>query len=489
MPMSKSAKQPKPKPKSKSFKKPKSKSFKKPKPKSKSSKKQSVGTKTKTKKMKLLSELKEQYKNKDELGLTTEEFIERCGGAFKQKRCCEFKGSNNNSKPNFCLIHSSKPFGKKTKKNISFDEELCCQKTTTHPWQTPLVQKGRSNSNGNNSNISNNGINSNISNNGNNANNKGNSFGLLELPELPKRHSTSTNQDNISEELKSILEFANPGPKSKPKSVPPIKVDEYGLDITALNSPNNTFVNDSTKITNNSSSSKKPASTILDDGSITNNEIKRREVIEAILNQQNKKYDGKLYRSYPSTWYELALNELQADQKHEHWMWFIFPTLKVLRPGTSKPQFLLPDFNTALYFLNNKVLLQRLIQCLSEIRKHNKKIADFKGFGKHDSDKFIESISIFIDATILNPDTLNIELLELLVYTMKVNNAEINQNVFSAIIMEGWIIKGMGSIKNIEKLIVTTQKSLSQPISTLSTKIKHKSKNVLKIVSHNIGGQ
>lgn len=58
--------------------------------------------------------------------------------------------------------------------------------------------------------------------------------------------------------------------------------------------------------------------------------------------------------------YAAALGEIRAGRKKTHWVWYVWPTLKSLRPGTHKPQYLLPDFATAVQYLATPPLAGRL---------------------------------------------------------------------------------------------------------------------------------
>merc|ERR1711907_887866 len=60
--------------------------------------------------------------------------------------------------------------------------------------------------------------------------------------------------------------------------------------------------------------------------------------------------------------YEQALKEIKMGRKSGHWIWYIWPCLKPLRPGTSRPQYLLPDLEAARVYLKNQTLRQRLCE-------------------------------------------------------------------------------------------------------------------------------
>lgn len=74
--------------------------------------------------------------------------------------------------------------------------------------------------------------------------------------------------------------------------------------------------------------------------------------------------DGVGHKSYA-----LALREIRAGRKSSHWIWYVWPSLKSLRPGTSKPQFLLPDFAAVLQYLALSTLAQRLMEITDVARE------------------------------------------------------------------------------------------------------------------------
>jgi len=60
--------------------------------------------------------------------------------------------------------------------------------------------------------------------------------------------------------------------------------------------------------------------------------------------------------------YTRALKEIRQGRKTSHWIWYIWPCLQHLRPGTSRPEFLLPDLDAARAYLKEGVLRERLLE-------------------------------------------------------------------------------------------------------------------------------
>eukprot|EP00401_Gymnodinium_catenatum_P017669 CAMPEP_0117503580 /NCGR_PEP_ID=MMETSP0784-20121206/24404_1 /TAXON_ID=39447 /ORGANISM="" /LENGTH=265 /DNA_ID=CAMNT_0005298903 /DNA_START=52 /DNA_END=846 /DNA_ORIENTATION=- len=95
--------------------------------------------------------------------------------------------------------------------------------------------------------------------------------------------------------------------------------------------------------------------------------------------------------------YAKALKEIRAGRKTSHWIWYVWPCLKDLRPGTSKPHFLLPDMQAADAYLRDDVLADRLEEITTVALEHLR--AGVKPrvlFGSStDASKFAETMTIF----------------------------------------------------------------------------------------------
>ena len=59
--------------------------------------------------------------------------------------------------------------------------------------------------------------------------------------------------------------------------------------------------------------------------------------LAAIWTAQQSKWSG----------YTRARAEMEEGRKTGHWIWYVWPTLRALRPGTSRKDCLLPDLHAA----------------------------------------------------------------------------------------------------------------------------------------------
>mmetsp|Transcript_64539 Transcript_64539/g.134596 ORF Transcript_64539/g.134596 Transcript_64539/m.134596 type:complete len:481 (-) Transcript_64539:396-1838(-) len=103
-----------------------------------------------------------------------------------------------------------------------------------------------------------------------------------------------------------------------------------------------------------------------------------------------------------------ALKEIRAGRKTSHWIWWVWPTLGVLRPKTSRPSYLLPDFRAACGLLEHPTLAARLCTITSAAAEHlNAGRTPRVLFGsKTDVEKFEESVTLFFCAACaLSPDS------------------------------------------------------------------------------------
>jgi len=102
-----------------------------------------------------------------------------------------------------------------------------------------------------------------------------------------------------------------------------------------------------------------------------------------------------------------ALKEIRAGRKRSHWIWWVWPTLGVLRK-TSRPSYLLPDFRSACALLENPTLAERLSTITSAAADHlSAGLTPTVLFGsKIDVEKFEESVTLFFCAAYaLPPDS------------------------------------------------------------------------------------
>lgn len=132
-------------------------------------------------------------------------------------------------------------------------------------------------------------------------------------------------------------------------------------------------------------------------------------VLERILKQQD---------SCDGAGYSTPLTEIKTGHKSSHWIWWIWPTLKQLRPGTMRPEFLLPDFETVLNYLQHPTLCARLCEITSASVHHLEAgINATKLFGSStDVEKFQECLTCFIVAA---KELKSLELFELFAHALE----------------------------------------------------------------------
>eukprot|EP00939_MAST-03C_sp_MAST-3C-sp1_P003942 g3942.t1 len=129
-----------------------------------------------------------------------------------------------------------------------------------------------------------------------------------------------------------------------------------------------------------------------------------RSLFAQILDAQNGKMEWK-GRRRDSTTYDDALREIvKRNKKLTHWIWYIWPTLKTLRPKTQCPQFLLPDFESAKMYLCNATLRSRLLEITEKTVEVARKNGIHRVLGAIDADKFHESTTLFLVAALMSAE-------------------------------------------------------------------------------------
>lgn len=92
--------------------------------------------------------------------------------------------------------------------------------------------------------------------------------------------------------------------------------------------------------------------------------------------------------------YDEVIDELQKGHKETHWMWYIFPQLKVLGKSLKAQKYGLDDLKQAADYLQHPVLGQRLLQCTRLVLTHHDKAAA-QIFGDVDALKFRSCMTLF----------------------------------------------------------------------------------------------
>jgi len=123
---------------------------------------------------------------------------------------------------------------------------------------------------------------------------------------------------------------------------------------------------------------------------------------QVVLAKIREAQDGRT--SFPS--YEKALKQIRAGKKTGHWVWYVWPCLSLLRPGTSQPRFLLSDIAAAQAYLADEVLTARLREITeAAVERLRAGVAAKVLFGSSgDSEKFAETMTFFAVAAVENDD-------------------------------------------------------------------------------------
>ena len=95
--------------------------------------------------------------------------------------------------------------------------------------------------------------------------------------------------------------------------------------------------------------------------------------------------------------YPDVLAELRAGRKTTHWMWFIFPQLRVLGRSPTALRFGIADLDEARAFLAHPVLGTRLIECTEAVNGVSGRTAH-EIFASPDDMKFRSSMTLFAHA-------------------------------------------------------------------------------------------
>lgn len=97
--------------------------------------------------------------------------------------------------------------------------------------------------------------------------------------------------------------------------------------------------------------------------------------------------------------YEQALKELKAGKKTSHWIWYVFPQLKVLGYSPNAKFFGIEDLNETCAYLQDPLLFDRYLSMTSlvatQLKKHS--LYELMG-GNTDAQKLLSSITLFAAA-------------------------------------------------------------------------------------------
>eukprot|EP00437_Effrenium_voratum_P011410 CAMPEP_0181454038 /NCGR_PEP_ID=MMETSP1110-20121109/30032_1 /TAXON_ID=174948 /ORGANISM="Symbiodinium sp., Strain CCMP421" /LENGTH=290 /DNA_ID=CAMNT_0023578371 /DNA_START=59 /DNA_END=929 /DNA_ORIENTATION=- len=130
-------------------------------------------------------------------------------------------------------------------------------------------------------------------------------------------------------------------------------------------------------------------------------------VLGAIRNAQSKGFGS-------FSPYSLAKKEILAGKKLTHWMWYVWPSLRLVRSNVKQPQFLLPSWEAVSAFLDDNLLRFRLCEITEIATSHLVAgVSPDTLFGKQariDVAKFRECMQVFLASSLERDDPQLVEL-------------------------------------------------------------------------------
>jgi len=94
------------------------------------------------------------------------------------------------------------------------------------------------------------------------------------------------------------------------------------------------------------------------------------------------------------TEYDVALAEILAGRKTEHWVWFIFPQIAGLGHSANSVRFSISSLDEARAYAGHPVLGARLNECFSGMLTHHAKTAE-EILGSIDAMKLRSCVTLF----------------------------------------------------------------------------------------------
>ena len=98
---------------------------------------------------------------------------------------------------------------------------------------------------------------------------------------------------------------------------------------------------------------------------------------------------------------DIAIREIKAGRKINHWMWYMFPALNEIRgKGTQHKEFLLSDFGGTCAFLidlKGNVIYDNIMNITRSVNEELKKGRSSSSIfnNEHDAEKFYQAVSLF----------------------------------------------------------------------------------------------
>lgn len=108
-------------------------------------------------------------------------------------------------------------------------------------------------------------------------------------------------------------------------------------------------------------------------------------------------YNLERFRSAQQNYYQTALQEIKAGQKHSHWMWFIFPQIVGLGRSEIAQYYSIKNLQEAKDFLNDKLLGANLREISEALLKVESNDAE-EVMGWPDDMKLKSSMTLFLEA-------------------------------------------------------------------------------------------
>lgn len=75
-----------------------------------------------------------------------------------------------------------------------------------------------------------------------------------------------------------------------------------------------------------------------------------------------KEFDFRSFHECSNNDYETALSEISAGRKANHWIWYIFPQLKILGRSSTAEYFGIKSVREAIRYLEDSLLGSRLVE-------------------------------------------------------------------------------------------------------------------------------
>lgn len=96
--------------------------------------------------------------------------------------------------------------------------------------------------------------------------------------------------------------------------------------------------------------------------------------------------------------YATALTELQAGRKASHWIWYIFPQLKILGYSERAKFYGISDMEEARAYMDHRILGPRYLKCVAAVMEHVGHPIEAIMGGDVDAQKLKSSLTLMLAA-------------------------------------------------------------------------------------------